>query len=146
MKARNEPVMATRRAKLSKALREMEKLKKEALRDRRRLFYLAISNVVLTVIVAIGGYLFAGPTVSLVALGLGALKDGSLIAGTYKQVESYMRDKGFLNASLVEIRTFCTMVDEDDEEMFVQAKTMIFGFFEDLKLSYGRPGVGKGHA
>jgi hypothetical protein len=30
--------------------------------------------------------------------------------------------------------------------MFVQAKTMIFGFFEDLKLSYGKLGGGKGRA
>jgi hypothetical protein len=93
-----------------------------------------IFNPVFTGVVGLAAYMLSGPASSLMAVGLGAIKDGSLWAGIHRQVEQYFTEKGELSADLSRIKAFCEFVEEGDVEMYDQAKTQIIQFFDDLKL------------
>ena len=126
----------SQRGRLDRAVRDLNRTMKRALKDRRRLFFIGVFNIALTGVAAVAGYVVAGSQVFLTALGLGAIKDGSLWAGISKQVQSYLKDKAFLAVELARIRAFCTFFEEGDTEMYDQARLTILAFYEDLKMGH----------
>src|SRR5947207_12468429 len=92
---------ASQKGRLDRAVRDLNRTMKRALKDRRRLFFIGVFNIALTGLAAVVGYVVAGSQVFLTALGLGAIKDGSLWAGRSEEHTSELQSHSDLVCRLL---------------------------------------------